>query len=124
MYVGHLRHLLTNMGRYAQARRRGGSAEIVTLPPPPTPSLEEFGENRLRSLSDLVVNDDGTMQLWYGGYPDVPVAMFQETAWSQDVDWGDRAELPKQWLRARAVGGGTNFVGYSAWSSWYDNTGA
>lgn len=112
------------MGRWAQAKRRGGGIRAPTLPAPFPPSLIEFGESNLASQDENNLQTGGFMELWWADEPGVPLTLYSSVVWAWEVDWGDRGDLPAKFLGARVVGDGIVTEGYSSFSEWYDNTGA
>lgn len=109
--------ILAVMGRWAQARRRGGAARVSgPAGPPPAPLLTWEGENLVQTATGE--NDLGGMvRLWVGSNPGGPYTEELSNAWGPTRNWGDRGSLPMGYLVATEEGNGSAYVGASAYSN-------
>lgn len=113
LFCRDLQHLLKLMGRYAQGRRRGGSAApVVLLFPPPAPNVRVTGDHLWQDS-----NGDGDV----GGFCrlfkfDDVLENWVEVdtqAWADPFDWGLTSLLVPGVYRATEIGNGVNYLGES-----------
>jgi hypothetical protein len=104
------------MGRYSQARRRGGgSLAAAVLPAPPAPGLSAHYEE-VWQYTAAAPNEGGTVQLWQSADGVGGWIMYGSAAWETEKLWGSVAEFTGSYLRARDVGNGVTWAGNGAWS--------
>jgi hypothetical protein len=106
--------LFREMGRWAQAARRGGRGTAAGPPgPPPAPVLSTAATHCLCTAQG---GDDtgGTYQLWWSElYPyewepfDIPAP------WEAVWEWGTVGTVPEGYYYATETGNGTSYVGTS-----------
>lgn len=104
------------MGRYAQARRRGGIGGAGGgLLPPPTPLLLNIAGHVTQRATGL---DDtgGRMELQQREPPETEWTDAGDEPWAHEFDWGLDDLFPDRELRAREVGNGADYLGNSEWS--------
>lgn len=105
------------MGRWAQAKRRGGRLRVIGAPTaPPAPLLQIIANDVVQTAT----GDDDT-----GGGLELEVSPDGVTEWeSWDVGvwtaaqtWGTVAAMQGFWYRGREYGNGVAYVGTSDWSA-------
>lgn len=104
------------MGRYAQARRRGGVGGAGGgLLPPPAPVLVNIAGHVSQRATGL---DDtgGRMQLQQREGGTEEWAEAGDEPWAHEFDWGVVGLFEDNELRAREVGNGVDYLGNSEWS--------
>lgn len=103
-----------NMGRWAQARRRGSSAPAGGgLGPPPAPLLTE-GEDFLLQEAQGLADTGGRIRLFQANAESGPYTQIAEGAWEVAFDWVGEAPIPGKWYVTTEVGNGTVYAGQSA----------
>lgn len=105
------------MGRYAQARRRGGTPPTGPgIPAPPAPVLSVDDGSVHQHAQGL--NDDGGRVVIYATDPgDINWLEFGNEVWVSNQDWGVVGLFEDLILRAKEVGNGVDYVGDSEWSN-------
>ena len=108
--------LYREMGRWAQAARRGGERHQVGPTAPPKPLLYVYAGN----VTQLATGEDdvgGTVSLWASAVPAPYEWEFVNTeAWERTHNWGPAIEWFGVWMRAKETGNGTTYEGDSEWS--------
>ena len=101
------------MGRWAQARRRGGKPVAGGGPsPPPAPFLQW-------EVGDLIVTatggDDtgGLLRLYQADLIEGPYYPFDARAWAGSERWDAGSFEPRFWYVATEEGNGVNYAGES-----------
>jgi hypothetical protein len=112
------------MGRWATVRRRSSSSVSASaLGPPPAPSLAEVGGFLIQTNSG-VNNSDGLCTLYQSPNGIDEWAFVEDFPWQLVFDWGEVGILPEEFLAVTSTGNGIVYVGESARSNTFDNTGA
>lgn len=102
------------MGRWAQAKRRGGKPGVVQGPGPPlTPEAEVSGGHLWQNATG---GDDtgGTVRLMRAATENGGYSQHATSAWAAAKDWGTTASLAGFWYRCQEIGNGTSYGGQSA----------
>lgn len=111
--------LLIRMGRWAQAKRRGGRGGLgPSLPAPPAPTLSEDAGDLIQTAGG---DDDtgGTIYLEEALAEGGPYTPRGSHAWASPWAWGTAAEFTGSWLRGYEVGNGVAYAGQSPYSEPY-----
>lgn len=101
------------MGRYAQARRRGGVAGAApALTPPPAPGIGIVGGDVIQTA---LGGDDtgGLVKLYTSGDGEEPWTFYTQAAWEAVHNWGSELLLPPGWVRVTEAGNGSAYDGES-----------
>jgi hypothetical protein len=102
------------MGRWAQAKRRGGHAAQPSAPTaPPAPLLSIVGPNLVQTAQGAA-DPGGTVELWMsetevGGYGQIS----GPNPWAAVYSWGPWAGYPEGFYYVKETGNGTVYVGTS-----------
>lgn len=101
------------MGRYAQAKRRGGRpGPRSALGPPPAPTLL-FEGDQLTQRATGADDAGGQIELWYSADGEVPYEIQNTLPWHTPHGWGTSQTLLPGFYLARELGGGHNYAGRS-----------
>ena len=102
------------MGRWAQARRRGGrKAGQGPLGPPTPPQVIEIGGN-LVELSLVASDLGGRLRLWTADAPEGPFVQTEDVPWVPAHNFGAIAGFEGSVWAGTEVGNGSDYVGESA----------
>lgn len=109
------------MGRWAQARRRGGSGHPpTTAGPPPAPVLRIQVTSLIQDAQGG--SDVGGICRLYGSDNDTgPWTEVGFASWLLHQDWGNPLGYGGAWLAAREEGNGHDYVGLSDLSNVIEN---
>jgi hypothetical protein len=94
----------------------------VPLGPPPAPSLDAVGGFLIQTNSG-VNNAAGLCSLYHSPDGLDPWTLAVDFPWQLVFDWGDLATLPEEFLAVTSTGNDIAYVGESARSNTYDNSG-
>lgn len=101
------------MGRWAQARKRGGCADGgLHLPLPPAPTLTLAGTVGTQTANG---DDDtgGQVRLYSSTTGSAPWVEVDTDAWADPYDWGDLQLPATMWYRATEIGNNVAYAGES-----------
>lgn len=114
--------ILTAMGRWAQAARRGGlGATPRASLPPPAPTIN-YIEGEYYTASNSGDNTGGKLQLWTSDTEEGVKTLDEQRDWILLDNWGEGEYLPRKFLWWNELGNEVSWTGEGVFADVIDNT--